>query len=156
MIELKKTTQEDLETLFIFQTNSDGVWMAAFTAEDPNNKKDYMEKWSKIVENPNIKMETIRVNNTIVGSVIHFDVMDETNISYWIDQKYWGKGYATNGLKQFISLTRKRPLYARVAFDNYGSQKVLEKCGFKSIGKEKGYANARKVEIEEFVYRLEH
>ncbi|WP_452598398.1 GNAT family N-acetyltransferase [Pontimicrobium sp. MEBiC01747] len=156
MIELKKTTQEDLETLFVFQTNSEAIWLAAFTAEDPCNKDTYMEKWSKIVENPNIKMETLWVKDTIVGSVIHFDIMGETNISYWIDKKHWGKGYATIGLKQFITLTNKRPLFARVAFDNYASQKVLEKSGFKSIGKEKGFANARKKEIEEFVYRLEN
>lgn len=155
MIELTKTTQEDLETLFVFQTNKDGIWMAAFTAEDPSDKEFYMKKWTKIVENPTMRMQTIRFNNKIVGSVIHFDVMEETNISYWIDQPYWGKGLATEGLKAFIKDSIKRPLFARVAYDNYGSQKVLEKCGFKSIGQEKGFANARKMEIKEFVYKFE-
>jgi hypothetical protein len=28
MLELTKTTVEDLETLFVFQTNKDGIWMA--------------------------------------------------------------------------------------------------------------------------------
>jgi RimJ/RimL family protein N-acetyltransferase len=155
MIELKKTTKEDLEILFEFQTNKDGIWMAAFTAENPSDKEAYTTKWSKIVENPKIKMQTIRVKNTIVGSVIHFDMMNQTNVSYWIDQKHWGKGYATEGLKSFIEFSDNRPLFARVAFDNYGSQRVLEKCGFKSIGKEKGFANALKKESEEFVYTLE-
>ncbi|HEY4619198.1 MAG TPA: hypothetical protein VIH09_13485 [Flavobacterium sp.] len=31
-----------------------------------------------------------------------------------------------------------RPLYGRVAFDNFGSQKVLEKCAFMKIGTDKG------------------
>lgn len=155
MIDLKKTTKEDLETLFEFQTNKEGVWMAAFTAENPNDKEAYLTKWSKIVENPKIKMQTIRIENTIVGSVIHFDLGDETNVSYWIDQKHWGKGYASEGLKKFLEFSAKRPLFARVAFDNYGSQRVLEKCGFSKIGKEMGFANARKKEIEEFVYKLE-
>lgn len=155
MIELTKTTQEDLETLFVFQTNKDGIQMAAFTAEDPADKEFYMNKWSKIVENPDMRMQTIRVNNKIVGSVIHFDVMEETNISYWIDQQHWGKGFATEGLKAFIKGSVKRPLFARVAYDNYGSQKVLEKCGFISIGKGKGFARARNKEIEEFIYKFE-
>ncbi len=44
------------------------------------------------------------------------------------------------------------PMYGRVAFDNYGFQRVLEKCGFVKIGKENGFANARQSEIEEYVY----
>lgn len=42
----------------------------------------------------------------------------------------------------------------RVAFDNFGSQKFLEKCGFVKIGKEQGFANARQEVIEEYVYKL--
>ena len=155
MIKLDKTTKEDLETLFIFQTNKDGIMMAAFTSENPSDKAAYMKKWTAIVANPKIKMQTIRLENKIVGSVIHFDIMNETNVSYWIDQQFWGKGIATEALKEFIKGSDKRPLFGMVAYDNVGSQKVLEKCGFKSIGKEKGFANARKKEIEEFVYRLD-
>ena len=155
MIELTKTTQKDLETLFVFQTNKEGIWMAAFTAKDPYNREFYMEKWIKIVENEEIRMQTIRFENKIIGSVIHFNVMEETHVSYWIDQQYWGKGFATEGLKTFIEGSSKRPLFARVAYDNYGSQRVLEKCGFKSIGEAKGFANARNKEIKEFIYQFE-
>ncbi|MEO8446420.1 MAG: GNAT family protein, partial [bacterium] len=38
--------------------------------------------------------------------------------------------------------------------DNLGSQKVLEKCGFVKIGTDKGFANARQAEVEEFIYKL--
>ena len=155
MIELAKTTLDDLETLFVFQSNKTGIWMAAFTAEDPSDKDFYMKKWTKIVEDPAIRMQTIRFENKIIGSVSHFDIMEETNVSYWIDQQYWGRGFATEGLKKFIEDTVKRPLFARVAYDNFASQKVLEKCGFKFIGKDKGFANARKMEIEEFIYKFD-
>ena len=47
-----------------------------------------------------------------------------------------------------------RPLHGRVAFDNFGSQTVLEKCGFVRIGTDKGFANARNAEIEEFVFSV--
>jgi [ribosomal protein S5]-alanine N-acetyltransferase len=155
MIKLTKTTPKDLETLFVFQTNKEGIWMAAFTAKDPSDREFYMEKWIKIVENEEIRMQTIRFENKIIGSVIHFNVMEETHVSYWIDQQYWGKGLATEGLKTFIEGSSKRPLFARVAYDNYGSQRVLEKCGFKSIGEAKGFANARSKEIKEFIYKFE-
>jgi ribosomal-protein-alanine N-acetyltransferase len=155
MIELTKTTREDLETLFVFQTNKDGIWMAAFTPKDPHDKEFYIKKWTMIIENPDIMMQTIRFENKIVGSIVHFDMMEETNVSYWIDQQYWGKGFATEGLKAFIKGCTKRPLIGRVAYDNYGSQRVLEKCGFTSIRKGKGFANVRNEEIEELVYKFE-
>jgi len=47
-----------------------------------------------------------------------------------------------------------RPIFGRTAFDNFASQKVLEKNGFVRIGKDKGFANARQAETEEFIYKL--
>ncbi|MBL7932112.1 MAG: GNAT family N-acetyltransferase [Bacteroidia bacterium] len=155
MMKLRKTTKEDLEILFVFQTNEKGIWMAAFMGQDPNDKKAYMEKWAKIIENPDIRMRTLWMENKIVGSVVHFEMFGGTNVSYWIDQACWGKGIAIQGLKAFVDESPIRPLYGRVAFDNYGSQKVLERCGFKQIEKERAFARARNTEIEEFVYRLE-
>ena len=38
--------------------------------------------------------------------------------------------------------------------DNLASLRVLEKCGFVVIGREKGFANARGMEIEEVVLEL--
>jgi RimJ/RimL family protein N-acetyltransferase len=58
-------------------------------------------------------------------------------------------------LKNFLNLETARPLFGRVAFDNLGSQKVLENCGFVKIGTDRGFANARQAEIEEFIYRLD-
>jgi ribosomal-protein-alanine N-acetyltransferase len=155
MIELSKTTKEDLESLFLFQTNEEGIWMAAFMPEDPFDKEAYMKKWTAIVENPDIRMRTLRLNNQIIGSVAHFEMFGTTHVAYWIDRPLWGKGFATEALRTFIAGSSVRPLFARVAWDNYGSQKVLEKCGFILIEKDRGFANARKMEIEEFVYKLE-
>ena len=53
-----------------------------------------------------------------------------------------------------MKVEQSRPIFGRVAFDNFASQKVLEKCGFEKIGKDIGFANARQTEIEEFIYKL--
>jgi RimJ/RimL family protein N-acetyltransferase len=45
-------------------------------------------------------------------------------------------------------------MYARVAQDNLGSRRILEKCGFQVIGETKGFANARGQEIEELLLVL--
>src|SRR5690606_37655234 len=75
-------------------------------------------------------------------------------ITYWIDKNFWGRKIATRALKAFLALEPARPLIGRAAFDNFGSQKVLERCGFVRVGTDRGYANARQAEIEEFIYQL--
>jgi ribosomal-protein-alanine N-acetyltransferase len=47
-----------------------------------------------------------------------------------------------------------RPLLARVAVDNTGSQHVLVHNGFIQIGTARGFATGRQVEIEELIYQL--
>ena len=49
---------------------------------------------------------------------------------------------------------RTRPLHASAAFDNAGSMRVLEKCGFQKVGLERAFANARGAVIEEVVFVL--
>jgi RimJ/RimL family protein N-acetyltransferase len=89
-----------------------------------------------------------------VGSIASFEMEGNTEITYWIDRNYWGKGITTLALRHFLTIEKARPIFGRVAFDNFGSQRVLEKCGFVKIGTDKGFANARQAEIEEFIYKL--
>ncbi len=151
---LTKTINEDLNVLFEFQLDKEAIYLAAFTPKDPTDKKAYIEKFTKHIADPSINMRTINFNNHIVGSIAKFVVEDEAEITYWIDRKLWGQGIATSALNEFLKMEQIRPIHGRVAFDNYGSQKVLEKCGFVKIGKDKGFANARQVEIEEYIYKL--
>jgi len=154
IITLTKTTEEDLHTLFQFQLDEEGIYMAAFTPKDPNDKSAYIEKYTKLINDPTINMRTIRINGEIVGSISKFVMEGDAEITYWIDRKFWGQGIGTTALTDFLSIEPTRPIYGRVAFDNYGSQKVMEKCDFIRIGKDKGFANARQSEIEEFIYKL--
>ena len=94
------------------------------------------------------------VGKQIAGSIAKFVIERDAEITYWIDKKFWGQGVASAALKDFLSIENTRPIFGRVAFDNFGSQKVLEKCGFEKIGTDKGFANARQMEIIEFIYRL--
>ena len=114
-----------------------------------------MEKWKKILADPEINMCTIKVDGEITGSISKFVMEGEAEITYWIDRKFWGQGIATTAMKAFLEMEKTRPIFGRVAFDNYGSQKVLEKGGFKKIGVDKGFANARQAEIVEFIYKLD-
>ena len=153
-ITLTKTEKDDLNSFFQFQLDKEASYLAAFTPKDPNDKTAYIEKYSKFLTEPTINFRTIKVDDEIAGSVSKFVMEGDNEITYWIDKKFWGQGIATTALKLLLEMEPGRPIYGRVAFDNYGSQKVLEKCGFVKVGKDKGFANARQTEIEEFIYKL--
>lgn len=152
-IKLRPTVVEDLETLFQFQLDYEANHLAAFTSKDSTNKEAYIAKFTKLLADPTINNQTIIAGTVIVGSIAKFIMEDDVEITYWIDKNFWGKGIATTALKDFLIIETTRPIFGRVAFDNLGSQKVLEKCGFVKIGTDKGFANARQTEIEEFIYR---
>ena len=154
-IKLRPTRISDLDTLFEFQLDKEGGYLAAFMPKDPTDKSAYISKYTKLLHDPTVNNQTIILGNVIVGSIARFVMEGNTEITYWIDRKFWGQGIATKALKEFLTIEPIRPIFGRVAFDNLGSQKVLEKCGFIKVGTDKGFANARQMEIEEFIYKLE-
>ncbi len=153
-ITLRPTTVADLSYLFVFQLDPEAQHLAAFTPKDPADKTAYLEKYTNILHDPTTNNQTILVNNVIAGSVAKFVMDGHAEITYWLDKQFWGQGIATQALKKFLEEELTRPIYGRVAFDNFGSQKVLERCGFTKVGTDRGFANARQMEIEEFIYRL--
>ena len=151
---LQQTTVNDLESLFIFQLDKEAINLAAFTPKEPTDKAAYLKKYTKLLNELTINTQTILVDNVIAGSIAKFEIHGKAEITYWIDKAFWNKGIATAALKSFLTIENTRPVLGRVAFDNFGSQRVLEKCGFITIGEDIGFANARQAEIGEFIYQL--
>lgn len=151
-ITLKLTELTDLEQLFLFQIDAEGCYLAAFMAKDHADKEAYIAKYTGFLSNPDINMRTIWVNGSIAGSVAKYVMDGKAEITYWIDKQYWGQGIATKALTEFLKIETTRPIYGRTAFDNIGSQKVLVKCGFIKIATDRGFANARQAEIEEYIF----
>jgi Acetyltransferases, including N-acetylases of ribosomal proteins len=102
-----------------------------------------------------VNNQTILADNVIAGSIAKFILEGDAEITYWLGRQFWGQGIATRALKDFLAIETARPIFGRVAFDSLGSQKVLEKCGFVRIGADKGFANARQAEVEEYIYKLD-
>jgi RimJ/RimL family protein N-acetyltransferase len=152
---LRPTVYTDLETHYQFQLDEEANYLAAFTSSTSSNKEAYLEKYAKFLNEPSINNQTILIDGTIVGSIAKFVIDGDAEITYWIDRKFWGRGIATKALKELLAFETSRPIYGRVAFDNIGSQKVLENCGFVKVGTDRGFANARQIDIEEFIYRLD-
>jgi RimJ/RimL family protein N-acetyltransferase len=152
---LRNVINEDLPIFFQYQLDPDANHMAAFTAKDPTNQEAFMEHWHSILAEETNIIQTILCNGQVAGSVSSYLDEGKPEVTYWLGKEYWGQGIATWALKEFLAHHNPtRPIYARVAKDNLGSRRVLEKCGFQIIGESKGFANARGQEIEEFLLEL--
>ncbi|MCA8830619.1 GNAT family N-acetyltransferase [Hymenobacter pini] len=153
-VQLRPTEEADLAQLFRFQLDEEACRLAAFMAPDHADWPAYLAKYRRFLLDPTIHMQSIVVAGELAGSIAKFEIEGEAEITYWLDRRYWGQGVATTALRQFLQVEPTRPLRGRVAFDNFGSRKVLENCGFERVGTDTGFAHARQAEIEEFIYQL--
>jgi RimJ/RimL family protein N-acetyltransferase len=152
---LRELRDEDLAVLFEQWADPVAVRMAAFTAPDHMDRDAFERRWSRLRADESVIARAIVVDGDVAGTIGSWGGADEREVTYWIGRSYWGKGIATCALNAFLAVDRSRPLHARVAYDNVASQRVLEKCGFRVVATERGFAQARSAEIEELVLRLE-
>jgi len=152
---LRDVVDSDLPIFFEQQLDPEANYMAAFTSKDPSDREAFTAHWHRILADATVIIKTIVGDGQVVGSVLSYEDAGKPEVSYWIGKEYWGKGFATRALSDFLADGNKtRPIYARVARDNLGSRRVLEKFGFTIIGEARGFANARGGEIEELILEL--
>lgn len=154
-VTLRPVAHGDLAIMFEQQTDPDANYMAAFTVENPNDWAYFEARWHNFMADNTNNTQVIIVNDQVVGHVARFQFFGEPTIGYWLGKPFWGQGIATEAVQQFLTQVEERPLYARVAQDNIASIRVLEKCGFKRCGEDKGYSNARGTEVGEYIYKLD-
>ncbi len=154
-IQLRAVTDADLDVFFEFEREPDGRHMAGFTAEDPDDRDAFDAHWARVRSDADVTLRTIKADGAVAGFVAGFVRDGKPEVTYWIGQRYWGRGVATAALKAFLKELTVRPIYARAAADNVASRRVLSKCGFDEVALERGYAHARQAEIEEVVMELQ-
>ena len=152
---LRDVTEDDRAIFFEQQRDPDANYMAAFTAKNPADWDAFMAHWNKILADDTIIKKTIIVDGQVAGNIVSFEQSGEREVGYWLGKEYWGRGIATKALAAFLDHVHVRPLYAHAAKDNRASIRVLEKCGFRVVGEDRGFANARGEEIEELILRLD-
>ena len=151
---LREVTDSDLPTFFDQQRDPAAVHMAAFTMKDPHDRAAFDAHWARIRAAADVLNRTIEIAGRVAGSVSSYIMDGDTEVTYWLGREFWGRGIATMALAEFLKEQTTRPIYARAAKDNIGSLRVLHKCGFAIIGEDKGYANARREVIDEYVLEL--
>lgn len=153
-IVLRDVYTEDQSIFFDHQLDAAANHMAAFTSKEPADRDAFAARWTRILADEAITKKTILLDGEVVGHAMSFVQDGKLEVTYWIGRSYWGRGIATGALLELLRQVKTRPLFARAAQDNLASLRVLKKCGFEVVREEKGFANARGEEIEEFVLEL--
>lgn len=154
-VTLRDVEPGDFPIFFEQMRDPEAVRMAAFTAADPEDRELFNRHWRSLLAEKTAVIKTILVDREVAGHILSYEGYGNLEVSYWLGREYWGRGIATQALAEFLKIQRYRPLYGRAAMDNIGSAKVMLKNGFKIVGEEKGFANARGREIEELILVLD-
>jgi RimJ/RimL family protein N-acetyltransferase len=154
-LRLREVREADLPTFFQNESDPAAARMAAFTSPNRGELASFLEFWrSKVLADPENVTRSVLVDEQLVGYVVKFQMFGKPSVAYWLAREFWGRGVATGALRSFLGEMRERPLHARVASDNHASLRVLEKCGFTVVNRERAFANARNAEVEELLLEL--
>jgi len=154
-VSLRAATPRDAAIMFRMESDPVARHMAAFGGEAPDSQTTFEARWERMLNDKSVVARTVLFNGQVVGYVVQFELLHQPSVAVWIDREFWGRGIASRALSLFLGETPMRPLFARVAKDNAGSRTVVERCGFKVIGEDKGFARYRGTELAELIYRLE-
>ena len=153
---LREVRETDLDVLFAYWTDPEANRMAAFTSADPSDREAFDERWRRHRQSDDVTALVIEVDGRVVGSIGSWTTDGEREVTYWLGSEHWGKGIATRALAEFLAdVERTRPVQASTADDNVGSQRVLEKCGFRRVGGRRAFADSRGEELDEILFRLD-
>ena len=150
----REMRESDLPVLFEIQCDAEGQKMAAFTST-ANDREAYLDKHRRLLADDRLVRVVVELDGEIVGSAAAFPLGEEIDVTYWIRREFWGRGLAGAALAAVLEQVAVRPVFASAAYDNAASMRVLEKNGFKRVGEERGFAEARGEEIGEVMFRLD-
>jgi RimJ/RimL family protein N-acetyltransferase len=154
-VTLRAVIEADLPAFHTNESDPQAAQMAAFTSPNRGALAAFLDFWhTKVLTDPSNVTRTVLVDDRLAGYVVKFEMFGKPSVAYWLGREFWGRGVATHALRNFLTEIPERPLHARVAADNHASIRVLEKCGFSVVGRERAFANARNAEVDELLFEL--
>ena len=141
-VQLRDVEADDLPLFFEHQRDPIAVALVAFHSRD---RAAFDQHWAKLLADDACLKKTIIVVSAVsadssahqvAGNIGSWSSDGKREIGYWIDRALWGRGIATEALSAFLRLEQTRPLHAGVATHNAASIRVLQNCGFTSLGPE--------------------
>lgn len=153
-IELRDLEDDDLDAVFEMMRDPEAVAMAAFTADDPDDRAAFDAWIARNRAAPGITNRVVTESGGFAGTAAVFTVDGDREVTFWIARHAWGRGVATRALRLLVSHEPERPLYARAAAHNAGSIAVLQKNGFTEVSRNVDFAPGLGREVEEIVFTL--
>ncbi len=153
-IELRPLDDDDLDAVFEMMRDPDAVAMAAFTAEDPDDRAAFDAWIARQRAADDVTALVVTEDGGFAGTAAAFTVDGDREVSYWIARHAWGRGVATAALRLLVSHEPTRPLFARVAAHNAASVAVLSKVGFTEVSRNTDFAPGVGHDVEEIVMTL--
>ena len=154
-ITLRPLHDDDLDHLFQWESDPAAASMAAFTRSDPTDRAAFDDHYRRVRSDPENTTRAIEEDGTPVGMIASFTFEGDRELTYWVDPARWGRGIASRAVQLFIPGEPKRPLFARAAAHNLGSQRVLERNGFVKTREETAWGHGAGRDVVEHIFRLE-
>ena len=149
---LRPVVESDLPVFYEQQADPVATEMAVFPARD---REPFMAHWKKIMADDANILRTVLYDGKVAGNMVSFMQDGHREVGYWLGRAYWGRGIATEALRQFLQEIAPRPLFAYVAKTNIASRRVLEKCGFRLHGEDRVLGAFPAETVEELVLILD-
>jgi [ribosomal protein S5]-alanine N-acetyltransferase len=137
-----------------------GDWaVASMTARIPYPYDEtHSHQWISGLEDGEF-VRGIELNGELIGATGYFaDDDGAAEIGYWIGKPWWGRGFATEAARMMVRYCFTTAALPRLVcchfVDNAGSQRVIEKLGFKSTGTCRAYCEARQCDVATIRYEL--
>lgn len=141
---LRYLKPSDLKSVFYNYANDDEVtkylvWPTHRTIKDTKKFFDMCDKEDPLLKKYHYFIET-KDKHELIGScsVVSF-INGCPEIGYVIGKKWWNKGIMTEACNKLIEILINdgyKKVVIKANVENIASNRVIEKCGFKFIGKE--------------------
>jgi RimJ/RimL family protein N-acetyltransferase len=130
---LRQAVEADLPVLYEYQREPLAVAMAAFPARE---RDAFMAHWrTNVLGDPSTLTRVMVVDGQVVGYLLTWNGDGRRLLGYWVGERFWGRGIASQALALFVAEHElRRPLCAFVVLHNLASMRVLEKNGFVRVG----------------------
>ncbi len=130
-VTLRPTVLADLDVLYEHQADPVSAELAGFPSRD---RPSYWAHQSVVLADPSSVLSTIEADGEVVGSAVCFGPPTAREVGYWVGREHWGRGIATEALRQLVDQVPDRPLRGCVVPANVASQHVLLANGFVQDG----------------------
>lgn len=100
----------------------------------PYSEQDAIAWISAMASDPSRNPWAVELDGRLVACVSYWPhEPDGVEVGYWVGRDFWGKGICTKALTLLLASDQfptRTDVFAKVMAQNFGSQRVLEKCGF--------------------------